>query len=514
LQNNKVMNKEHWLDRLQNNKGANDRVEIASDHNCPQFLLEIMIRHDIEESVIEAVINNINCTDSLKELGKSRLETIKVDKQNNDAICAVPWTHIGIQQNGDFRICCQQIHSPYGKLHKEGQMANIQAVTIQEAVNLPEIKQLRIDMLKGTKNDLCKLCYKEESLGLKSKRQHMNQVYRDIDFTKTKLDGTIDQTDFPLRYIDIRFGNLCNLRCRYCGPTDSSLWYDEYGKFSNNDEIKFNFYGGKSYKLIPINNKYKVDTDDFEWYEKSEFWDQITKLIPYIDRYYFTGGEPTVNKIHFKLLEKIIEMGFHDKVELEYNSNMYAIPNKLFDLWKNFKNVGIGCSIDGIHDYAYYLRNPSTWEILESNLDKLGYGIEKNISGTIATTVSAFNVLNFLDLTLWLLEKKYTKIKLIPTYHMLEEPKHMSVQVLPIDTKLDIIKKYFDFYEMVERKYNKTLANRFRKEYKGILNFMLSQDKTALLPKLALSTKMVDESRGQKINEVIPWLAEILENHL
>ena len=44
----------------------------------------------------------------------------------------------------------------------------------------------------------------------------------------TNADGSIDKEKFPISFLDIRFGNLCNLKCAMCSPTDSNQWYDDY----------------------------------------------------------------------------------------------------------------------------------------------------------------------------------------------------------------------------------------------------------------------------------------------
>ena len=130
----------------------------------------------------------------------------------NTSICPIPWNHISIQQNGDFRICCQIVHAPFGKLSNNGEVANVNNTTIDDARNLPEVKKLRVDMMSGVKNSLCKLCYDEEASGLYSKRHAMHEKYSESFVADAEPNGTIDTNKTPLRYIDIRFGNLCNLK--------------------------------------------------------------------------------------------------------------------------------------------------------------------------------------------------------------------------------------------------------------------------------------------------------------
>jgi sulfatase maturation enzyme AslB (radical SAM superfamily) len=507
------MNKSFWDEKLKNTSCSSERVELLLMPDCPLFLIELMVNHDVEVDVIQAGIAHPTCTDELRSIGEKRLKILVVNS-SSDTICPIPWNHIAIQQNGDFRICCQNIYEPFGKLTDSSGTANISTVSINDVRNFKELKDLRKSMINGERNSLCNLCYNEEDLGLKSKRNHMLKIYKADDLIEsTNSDGEINTTQFPLRYIDIRFGNLCNLKCRYCGPTDSSLWYEEFAEMSknNSDTVMMPFYGSKTYEIKKVNNKWDIDSLDFKWYEGEKFWEQITKMIPYIDRYYFTGGEPTINKAHFDLLKLIIDQGYSKHTVLEYNSNMFAIPDKLYDMWSEFKDVGIGCSIDGLDNMANYLRPPSKWAALSENLDKLGYRPNKSIHGAIATTISVYNILHFLDITRWLLEKGFTSIKRTPSYHMLEGPNFMSVQVLPIEAKHYIKDQYELFYKEIDQKYSSSWGDWFRTNYAGILNYMFAEDRSSLLPQLKYSTTQLDELRNDKLDNHIKWLAKILQ---
>ena len=505
----------NWFEKLSAATHCLQREEIAADPDCIEQVLEILIKEDVEETVIQAGIDNPSCPQHLKDIGLTRLADIDLRKtqETNTSICPIPWTHIGIQQNGDFRICCQAIYSPYGKLFDDGKPLNILTTDITTARNHTDFKSLRLQMLKNQKPASCKLCYTEESVGLNSKRKFMLKKYDVSTYASaTAEDGSINTNEYPLRYIDIRFGNLCNLKCRYCGPGDSSLWYEDFVEHHKTDVI--NYYGQKDYKLKQVNNKWTLDSLDFEWYEDEKFWASIKNLLPYIDRYYFTGGEPTINKTHYNLLQLIIDQGYSNKVVLEYNSNMVAIPDKLYAQWDHFQEVALGCSIDGYQEYANYLRYPSKWSDLEENLDVLGYRSNKRINGSISTTINVFNVLNFLDLSKWLLTKDYKRIKKTPSYHVLEGPNSMSVQVLPIETKELIKEQYELFYTDIDIQYGKSWGDEFRKNFSGIINYMMAKDASHLLPKLAKETLSLDHIRHQNIADVIPWLHDILKGDL
>ena len=425
--------------------------------------------------------------------------------------CPIPWMHSSIMQDGRFRICCQCIYEPHGNMEIDDVPVKIQTHTIDEARNAPALKELRKEMLDGKKPSVCKLCWDEEKAGLKSRRLNILTQYpneKELALEKTNEDGFIDTSIFPIKYFDLRFGNLCNLKCRYCNPMDSSMWYDEYFKMSKikypNSEVKFGFKDG--YEITQSGNSYKIDSDDFEWYFDEKFWNEIEKILPHIDRFYFTGGEPLINKAHMKLLELCVKLGVAKNIEIDYNSNGVTIPDKLYNLWPHFKKVFIGFSIDGIGSMANYLRYPSKWESIESNLDKINSSDIPNLKCHISSTISIFNIYNFLDIIEWFNNKKYSKFTPNPIFHMLVSPDYMNIQNLPKTEKENIVSAYNEFFEKYPN---------LKIHYKAILDYMYDANTNwEKLKNLKIHIAYLDSIRKHSLEKEIPWLYDILYNNL
>lgn len=414
-------------------------------------------------------------------------------------ICPLPWNHLSIQQNGDFRLCCQCVHPPFGRTDKR-----IQIHTLEDARNSEVHKRVRKQMINGKEPSECKLCWDEEKLGLTSKRLHMLQHYNIDNFVdNTVTDGSIDKETFPLKYLDIRFGNLCNLKCRSCNPSDSSLWYEDFVALSNQENPSFNFYSGPMYQLQKINNTWVLKNDDFHWYDLDAFWEQLQDIIPHIDRLYLTGGEPWINKAQWKLLTMCIESGYSKNILLEYNSNMTKIPAHACETWEQFKEVHIGCSIDAVGKATNYIRYPSIWEELEENIRYLGS--VNNTVVKLAPTISVFNVLEFLDLAKWLTDNRIGRLRPVPSFHILHGPQFQCITVLPKETKEFITNEYNNWFN------NSKWGDYYRKEFSPILEFMNGADDSRLLPELKRHTDILDRSRNQNIRDFIPWLADVLD---
>lgn len=505
--------KKVWIDLLNYATDSINRIDIVRRQDCPIWLLEIVIKNDSNLDVVEMAIKNPKCTIDLKNIGKKRIDkTVKMPI----ALCPIPWTHLGIEQNGDFRVCCLNIYDPFGNLRKGEEIANINNTTFDEARNLPLLKELRKNMVNGVQHNMCRLCYDNEKLGLVSKRKVMLQQYANLDFSLENEDGNIDTKKFPLRYMDIRFGNLCNLTCRSCGPKDSSLWIEDYLSLEGKSSAELLLANGKKYEIAVVKNKPQIvsNADDFFWYEQENFWKEIDLHAQQINRFYFTGGEPTINKTHYKLLEYCIANKISKNIKLEYNSNMVALPKKLYEYWENFNEIGIGCSIDGIYDYANYIRPPSKWEVLEENLDNLGYSRLTNLTASISTTISVFNILHFLEISKWLSYKNYTNIISIPTFHMLEGPDYLNVQILPLKIKEEVKKQYDQFYKEIEESQGKLRSDIYRNYFSGIITHMMSKHipDSSKLKKLKEKTEKIDCLKGQSLEKTIPWLFQVLQD--
>ena len=326
-----------------------------------------------------------------------------------------------------------------------------------------------------------------------------------IDKIKQTTSGYIDVDEFPLAYLDLRFGNLCNMKCRSCGPGDSSLWYEDVEAVNPLDYVAFDFYLSKQYKLKKINNTWTLKDDDFTWYESDSFWNMMRNIIPNVDRLYLTGGEPLINKAQWRLLDLCIELGVSNKIALEYNSNMTRIPDTAFSVWNQFKEVHIGCSIDAVDDLAYYIRYPGKWEDIKLNIIKLGNYTGTNLLAKFAPTISVFNVLAFLDLVDWLHDNYIPHIRPTPSFHTLEGPGYQNIQALPKETKDWIVTKYEEWYA------GAPWRMRHKAQFDNILNYMQAQDRSHLLKDLREHTEKLDKHRNQNIADYVPWLAKILE---
>ena len=162
-------------------------------------------------------------------------------------------------------------------------------------------------------------------------------------------------------YFDLRLGNMCQLACVMCSPHDSSSWIKEW-------KLQY-----PKYKVVELKQDQHWDerNRDYTWYQKGGFLDSMKNQVQHIKELYFAGGEPLLIPEHYKILEFMVETDNAKNCVLRYNSNGVELPDKLFELWSHFKKVKFNFSIDGVGDKNDYIRYPSNWNDIVTNLHRL-----------------------------------------------------------------------------------------------------------------------------------------------
>ena len=143
---------------------------------------------------------------------------------NNRSFCIYPWIHIHAYPTGQAYPCCHaEMRDSIGNTHRD---------TLEHIWNDLPMRDLRRDMLAGRANSACTRCYEQEASGFFSGRQSANKHHGHHIGLVDRTDATGHLDSFQLTYWDIRFSNLCNLRCRSCGHIFSSQWYQDQARLA------------------------------------------------------------------------------------------------------------------------------------------------------------------------------------------------------------------------------------------------------------------------------------------
>lgn len=341
--------------------------------------------------------------------------------------CILPWIHFHSLPNKKVLPCCVADSSL--------PVSTTDSNSVLEMMNTDEYKQLRLNMLNGVESKACTRCYNSELLGAWTLRQSQNTVrgVANLDaVAATNSDGSINE--FKLKYMDIRWSNICNFKCRSCGPEFSSLHAKEY------IEKKHSIEGLKKY--------FNMDDIVVSSNADSSYMEKLKPYLNDVEEVYFAGGESLITPEHYQLLEHWIENKNTD-ILLTYTTNFSVFKFKqknVLNYWKKFKNVKIYASIDGDGKLAEYLRSGTKWDDIEENIKMIQESVP-HVKFNITPTISIWNVHRFPDFI-----KRWTKKKIITPetdirMNVLSHPWWANIQILP------------DFYKLESREKWKKLAN-------------------------------------------------------
>lgn len=435
-------------------------------------------------------------------------------KLSSKTFCPLPWIHLATRPNGDVRVCCTANASGAGEddskevglVTNNGSNMNLQTSTLSEVWNSNYMKNIRLQMLDNKIPNSCTKCFKEEASGITSKRQWETAVWKerlDLDsiVASTQDDGTLP-VDIP--YFDLRLGNLCQLKCIMCSPHDSSSWIKEW-------KVQY-----PKYKIQELKQDQSWNINfDYTWYQKGSFLEDMRSNASNIRELYFAGGEPLLIPEHYKILEFMVETGAAKLCVLRYNSNGLELPEKLFDLWKHFKEVKFNFSVDAVGDRNDYIRYPSKWENVVANLKRLD-DTPNNITVNIACAVQLLNVLSVQDLVYWKESMNFKKINL-PPYgagligtHLVYLPSYLNVRVLPQYLK-DCVATNIEKFCASRINDTEFMSNPYgAKRWQGLVQYMMAEDWSHKLPMLLDYLTVTDQQRNTDFRKVFPELNNLL----
>ena len=332
----------------------------------------------------------------------------------------LPWISIETSPIGSARPCCLAVDEI---TDSTGRKYDLNETDLQTIYNSEYMQQLRRQFRAGEKPKTCKRCWDEEAAGRASKR-----IY-----SKIRLKELVDQVDYvtdtpdQLWFVDLKLGNICNLKCRICGSWSSSKWAQE--------EINY---------IPELTNKKEHLAYKFlqqgAWPRKTQtFWDNLRKLLPNIKYFEFTGGEPFMIQEHFDLLQYAVDHGYAQNIDIHYNTNGTQWPDA-HELWSHFKRVDIAFSIDNVGNRFEYERYGARWNEVTENILKfhaLRDQYPNKITTQVCMTVNIQNVYYLEDLCNWINTQSFDD----HYFNMLHDPKHMCIDNLTNQAKQVVIEK-------------------------------------------------------------------------
>jgi len=384
--------------------------------------------------------------------------------------CIYPWVHLHAYPTGEAYPCCHsEMKYPVG---------NCRTNTLSEIWQDRPMQKLRSDMLSETPNAACGRCYEQEQSGFFSGRKSANK-HHGHHIKK------LEQNPFEMTYWDIRFSNLCNLKCRSCGHIFSSQWYQDQAKLAGGD--------WKDRNRV-LNYAGRTETD---------MWEQLLPHIDYVEQIYFAGGEPLLMEEHYRILDELVRRERFD-VRLIYNTNFTNTDLKgksVFEYWKLFKSVAVGASLDGSNQYAEYIRKGTNWKQVEQNRIEMLQVCPK-VDFYISPTLSIMNAWHLPDFHREWVERGFIQPQDL-NVNILQDPTHYRIDIAPTKYKQRLRIKYEEHLDWLR---SRDPLNRASTGFESAVNFMMSTDNTHLIDTFWRKTNELDSIRSEKLLDVIPEL--------
>ena len=379
--------------------------------------------------------------------------------------CILPWISLEATPIGGVRPCC---------LHTE-EIAGVDLTTdtLEDAFNSKGMRDLRRSFRRGEKPEGCERCWLEEDAGKKSKRQYMLEKFKHI-----KEDYSTNLSS-KLQFLDLKLGNICNLKCRICGSWSSSKWAQEEVAQHGKKHIASQWL------------------KQGRWPRKSrKFWEHIDTILPDIKYFEFTGGEPFLIKQHFDLLQRAVDRGLAKDIDIHYNTNATRFP-KQHKLWQHFKQVQIAFSIDNTGKRFEYERDGAKWRTVNANIDKINNLREQYpITTQLCCTWNIQNIYYLNDILTWAETKNFNNIH----FNLMHDPWEYSLTKVPRSAKAPVM-SYLQKQQVIWSKYAADIHS-----LKKIVVFSRQEDSADLIKKI----RVTDLYRNQNFAESHPEMAKLI----
>ena len=395
----------------------------------------------------------------------------------HDRFCVLPWISLEASPIGTVRPCCLAEEEITDNAGEKFNLATAEFATIQNSKYMRDLRQQFVDQKQPA---TCRKCFREERSGRTSKRMHT------LDRLKHMIppqDWTIDAK--PLMFLDLKLGNICNLKCRICGSWSSSTFAAEELQWLRWDEDKKN------------NHHYHMLKQGAWPRENPKFWSEIAEVSDQIRYIEFTGGEPFMIREHFDMLQRLVDMGIAANIEIHYNTNGTQYPAEAEAIWSHFRLVEIAVSIDDVGARFEYQRSGAVWTEVQANIELFKSLRDRmpNIQLQFCCTVNVFNVYYLKELADYVYAQGFNFVY----WNMMHEAYYFSISTLPESAKQAI----------AQHLTNATVTDNVRQEFANIVQFMMNGvglDGNILRMRIA----DLDRKRNQDLRTVEPEFAELI----
>lgn len=397
----------------------------------------------------------------------------------SEKFCVLPWISLEATPTGTVRPCCLADDE---LTDNNGEKFSLLTANFGDIQRSESMTGLRRQFLAGEQPQTCRKCWSEERAGRTSKRMHTLDRLKHIVGTQTWTEQAL-----PLMFLDLKLGNICNLKCRICGSWSSSQLATEDMSQLPREQQKKSF----AYQMLRAG----------AWPRENEtFWAEIDNHLSDIRYIEFTGGEPFLIDQHFDMLQGIVDRGIAGQVEIHYNTNGTVYPERGEKIWRHFKKVEIAFSIDDVQSRFEYQRSNAVWTEVCANMDRFRdlKEIYPGIHLQICATVNVFNIRYIDQLAQWL-DRNTDSFEFV-YWNVMHDAWYFSIATLPETAK----------QALTDHLLTAPIPPRWHEEFARIVDFMNNGASTDGFM-LRMKIRDLDQKRNTDFAQVCPEMAELIQ---
>ncbi len=336
---------------------------------------------------------------------------------NPDTFCAATWFQVRNRQDMTKTVCCQ--------LDWTTKDLGTEKLTPMEYMNSPKIINMRKQLSQGKKIKECSVCWRNESNGVLSLRQAVNEQLLRGGWSELYFNKKDNYETDMILIADVKIGNTCNFACIMCNAQDSSKIYADWMANKDSEFVEDYLKEDSMYLEKSKSTGYKTNL-----YRK-----HINDLIAnnkHILSIKMLGGEPLMDK---NLLQILSDMpsSRKKKIHLQFVTNGSHNLKQTTELLGNFKKIEYHVSLEGVGTMQEYARYGANWSQIESHILEQ----EEYMNGSIQVqhVMQASTVCKLHELINWVGENNIEF-----SVNNLFSPSYLSLQVVPNKLKPVIIK--------------------------------------------------------------------------
>lgn len=424
--------------------------------------------------------------------------------------CSSPWIHVRITSSGNMEFCRWADYN-----NNTPTNANIRDIDLNDFFsNNLGLSKFRLDLLNGKKQSICNKCYQMEAHGKVSGRDRQllkigvfkNQFLKSLksspyntEFVKSRQNlGKTDQ--YPIDW-QIDLGNYCNSSCVFCNPESSSKLLSEFKKIG----------------ILNQQTKYKSWADDNELVDK---FSKYLSSLPKIQYLHFIGGETLITPAFKKIIRDLVDSNVSSEITLGFTTNLTVWDNEIIDLFKKFKQINVGLSVETLTKVNDYVRYPSKIDQVKKILDRwVLLSKQNNWLVQLRITPTCLSINDLITVYDYALEHQLS----IESCNFLENPAFLRPTVLPMHYRKIVIEQINNWLSgvgslesparIVNTRNPETAKIQLLQDAESYVNYLnTAADESHRLPELVAYLKKLESNRNNSILDYLPEYYELFRS--